>query len=139
MRHAWDTREVPFARELVEELKARRIGVGIVTRNCRKASEISLDMTQIVPDVLVCREDTARHKPNPKPLNLALSKLDARPAYSVMVGDHLMDMLGGKAAGTKTIGLLTGARPEHFFDEVKPDFVARDLAEVLDAIVHRDR
>ncbi len=139
LERARDTREVPFARELVAELKNRQIGVGVVTRNCRKASLISLGITRIIPDVLVSREDTVRHKPHPEPLRMALSKLGAAHSDSVMVGDHIMDVQSGKAAGMKTIGLLDKSRPKEFFEQVNPDFVAGDLSEVLDAIVRRDR
>ena len=139
LRHARNTQHIPFARELTITLKDRGIGVGIVTRNCRKASRISLDMAQIEPDVLVCREDTANHKPHPEPLHTALETLNARADASVMVGDHIMDVQGGKAAGMRTVGLLRDGRPEGFFDSSGPDMVARDLKEVLDAIIDRNR
>jgi len=138
MRHARETRSIPFARELVLRLKERGIRVGIVTRNCRRASETSLEMTGIRPDVLVCREDTQRHKPHPEPLRTALNALGARPEASVMVGDHLMDIQSGRAAGMRTIGFLRGTRPPDFFDGVRPDLVVRDLAEALRAIVDCD-
>lgn len=136
--HAETTTEIPFARELVDELKSRSIGVGIVTRNCRRASKMSLEMTGIVPDVLVCREDAVRYKPHPEQLQVALQTLNAGPEHSVMVGDHIMDVLSGKAAGVKTIGLLRQERPEGFFDDVQPDLVVRDLYEVFHAIVDTD-
>lgn len=139
LRHARHTREVHFARDLVERLRSRGIKVGVVTRNCRPASEISLDMARISPDTLICREDTRRHKPHPEQLHAALDTLGARAERSIMVGDHLMDVQSGRAAGMKTIGLLRGGRPPGFFDAARPDYVARSLEEVLDAIVGRDR
>ena len=138
LRHARDTQEIPFAKDLTDRLRARGIGVGIVTRNCRRASELSLSITGIGADVLVCREDSLNHKPHPEPILLALSVLHADPRNSVMVGDHIMDVQGGKAAGTKTIGFLREHRADDFFDSIEPDFVTRDLKEVLDAIIHRD-
>jgi len=138
LRHAGATREVPGARLLVSALRSRRIRVGIVTRNCRKASELSLGMVGIAPDVLVTREDSNYQKPHPEPCVSALESLRARAEASVMVGDHTMDIRTGKAAGMKTIGFLTSDRPSGFFDEVAPDLVATDLTEVLSAIVGRD-
>ena len=137
--HARNTQQIPFARELAAVLKDRGIGIGIVTRNCRKASRISLGMARIEPDVLVCREDTTRHKPHPEPLRTALAALKARARASVMVGDHIMDVQGGKAAGMRTVGFLRDNHPEDFFAAAGPDIVARDLREVLDAIIHRNR
>jgi phosphoglycolate phosphatase len=135
LRHADSTRDIPFARDLVDSLKHGGSNVGIVTRNCRKASEISLRIARIQPDVLVCRDDTAQHKPNPEPLRKALGILQARASHSVMVGDHIMDVQSGKVAGLKTIGVLREHHPPDFFDAAAPDFVAHNLREVLDAIV----
>ncbi|MCX8052921.1 MAG: HAD-IA family hydrolase [Armatimonadetes bacterium] len=134
LRHARDTREIPFARELVAELRQRGIKIGIVTRNCRQASKISLSSVGIRPDALICREDSDKHKPHPQPLIIALRALSARPEASVMVGDHLMDIESGKAAGMYTIGFLRENRPPDFFDVVQPDLVVRDLQDVLRAL-----
>ena len=135
LRHAKSTQEVPHAHELLTELRARHIPYGVVTRNCRGASWESLRLVGIVPDVLVCREDTVRHKPHPDPLRVALGIFGAHPGNSIMVGDHIMDVQSGKAAGMVTIGLLSDNRPPDFFDEIAPDFVARNLLEALNAIV----
>jgi phosphoglycolate phosphatase len=136
--HARGTTEIPFARDIIHELRSRDIGIGIVTRNCRRASEMSLEITGISVDVLICREDARRHKPHPEQLHKALEKLHARADASIMVGDHLMDVLSGQAAGMKTIGFLREDRPPDFFDTVRPDAVVRNLQEALDAIIHRD-
>ena len=138
LRHASDTQEIAFAKELVDHLRGCGIGIGIVTRNCRRASEISLSITGICADVVICREDSNNHKPHPEPILLALSTLHADPRNSIMVGDHIMDVQAGKAAGMKTIGFLREDRPRDFFDEVAPGLVACDLREVLDAIIGRD-
>lgn len=139
LRHAKATEPIPYALDAVALLRERQIKIGIVTRNCRKASELSLSMTGIAPDVLICREDSQKHKPHPEPILLALSRLNAEPGNSIMVGDHIMDVQGGKAAGLKTIGFLREDRADDFFDAVAPDFVARSLKEVLGAIIHCDR
>lgn len=138
LRHAADTREIAFARELLDDLRNRGIRTGIVTRNCRAASELSLSITGVQADIVICREDSNNHKPHPEPILLALSKLGAEPRNSIMVGDHIMDVQAGKAAGMKTIGFLRDDRPRDFFASAAPDVVAHNLREVLDAIVGRD-
>lgn len=138
LRHAHETRQIPFAREIVSHLKQRGIPVGIVTRNCRAASVISLQIAQIETDIMICREDSIRHKPHPEPVFLALSQLNAEAKSSVMVGDHIMDIKSGKAAGTRTIGFLRPDRPGDLFDEARPDFIAYNLREALDAIIGCD-
>jgi phosphoglycolate phosphatase-like HAD superfamily hydrolase len=69
-------------------------------------------------------------KPDPLHLHLALERLGVSPADAVMVGDHVMDVLGGKAAGTRTLGVLTPDRPPDFFREAAPDGVIRALPEL---------
>ena len=138
LKHASHTQEIPFARDLIIQLREKGIGIGIVTRNCRKASEMSLKIADISPDVLVCREDADKHKPHPEPLYKALDVLGARADASVMVGDHTMDIRSGKAAGMKTIGLMRDYHPDGFFDSDCPDLIAHDLKEVLRAIVDCD-
>lgn len=138
LERAHCTQEIPYAKEVVDVLKNRGVGIGIVTRNCRKASEISLGITCITPDVLICREDTTRHKPHPEQIIKALETLGANSESSIMVGDHTIDIASGKSAGVKTIGFLREYRPAEFFDKIAPDFVARSLKEVLHAVVRCD-
>ncbi|MGQ9455912.1 MAG: HAD family hydrolase [Armatimonadota bacterium] len=135
MQCAKMAKEIPGARKLVEKLRQQGIGIGVVTRNCRKASRLSLRITEIRPDVLICREDCNKHKPYPEPIFLALKKLQAEPSYSIMVGDHIMDIQSGKTAGLKTIGFLREDRPDDFFRSIRPDLVVRSLEEVMRAVI----
>jgi phosphoglycolate phosphatase-like HAD superfamily hydrolase len=48
----------------------------------------------------------------------------------VIVGDHVMDVRAGKAAGMGTVGFLAPGRPPEFFDTEAPDLVLRDLSEL---------
>jgi len=135
LKHARNTREVPYARELLDKLRARGFKVGIVTRNCRAASLISLRMVGIHPDALVCREDTALRKPHPHHVLRAMEELKCAKEHSWMVGDHIMDIESGRAAGVKTVGFLRDYRPRDFFDVVAPDAVVTNLQEVLGVVV----
>lgn len=135
MQYAKAAKEIPGARKLVEKLRQQGIGVGVVTRNCRRASRLSLRIARIQPDILICREDCDKHKPYPEPVFLALEKLQAEPSRSIMVGDHIMDIQSGKAAGLKTIGFLRDNRPDDFFHSIQPDLVVRSLEEVISAVI----
>ena len=91
---------------------------------------------RIRADVLLCREDVVRTKPSPDQLVSALRMLDAAPDRSVMVGDHIMDIVAGKSAGMRTVGVLTPGRAPDFFAKAAPDAVANDLYEILSAVIH---
>ena len=135
LRHAHDTQEIGFARELLEALRTRKVKIGVVTRNCRVASDVSIAATDLTPDLMLCREDVQQTKPHPEQLLTALSLLGALPERSVMVGDHRMDVIAGKAAGMRTVGIITPERAANFYDSAAPDAVANSLREILDAVI----
>lgn len=138
LRHSRDTKEIAYAGELLAALKSRGVKIGIVTRNCRAASEMSIQIAGLLPDVMLAREDVAKAKPHPEHLLIALSRLDASPECSVMVGDHIMDIRAGKDAGLRTIGILATSSDPGFFDELAPDAVVESLKEILDAVIDSD-
>ncbi len=134
LSHSEDARAIPSAREVIEALRDARIKVAIVTRNCRAAVLLSLELAGISSEVLLTRDDVPKAKPDPDHLLRALAMLGVPPDEAITIGDHWMDVEGGKAAGTLTIGFLRPDRPEDFFDAHKPDLVIRDLAELLGSI-----
>jgi phosphoglycolate phosphatase len=123
-------REAEGAGETLRWLMERGIRVGIITRNSPQAVRRVLGAISLPHEVLLTRADTPRVKPDPLHLHLALERLGVSPADAVMVGDHVMDVLGGKAAGTRTLGVLTPDRPPDFFREAAPDGVIRALPEL---------
>ena len=122
---------VPHTLELLHRLRELKIGIGIVTRNSRRAVLLSMERTGVFSDVLLTRDDVPLTKPDPDHLLRALDLLHVPPEESLIIGDHWMDVQAGHAAGTRTIGFLRPDRPENFFDKVHPDLVIRDLGELI--------
>ena len=120
----------PGADEALRKLKDRGIKIGIVTRNCRSAVMRAAEMADFVYDLLLTRDDVGKVKPDPQHLLDALSLLDSEPGKALMVGDHPMDILAGKRAGTKTAAVLT-LRSKEDFEEVAPDVILSGVAELL--------
>lgn len=121
----------PFAGEVLAALAERGIGTAIVTRNCRRVTEAVLALAGLSCPVILTRDDGQRHKPDPAPLHAALARLRVPPAAAVMVGNHTMDIIAGRAAGTHTVGLLLPDRPPDYFAAVAPDLVVSDLRGLL--------
>lgn len=93
---------------IAEGLRALRQGgkkLAVVTARRRYSLEIILRQTGIAQffDVLVTPEDTGRHKPDPQPALLAMARLGADPAATVMIGDAVHDIRCGAAAGIDTV------------------------------------
>jgi phosphoglycolate phosphatase-like HAD superfamily hydrolase len=96
--------------------------------------QISSERTGIYGDVLVTRDDVEKTKPHPEHLHSALKLLGVPAEQAIMVGDHFMDVMAGKAAGTRTVGFLREGRPADLFDKVQPDFIIRSLDELIHAL-----
>lgn len=59
-------------------------------------------------DVIVHAQTCTYTKPFPHPLLYAAEKVQVPPEKCLMVGDTIVDILAGKAAGMKTAGVLCG-------------------------------
>jgi len=89
------------AHELVDVLRASGRKVGIVTSKKRETARRGLAVCgfDVAFDVFVGMEDSARHKPDPEPLERALERLCMQPADACYVGDSPHDAAAGNAAG----------------------------------------
>src|SRR5260370_584667 len=74
--------------------------------------------------------------PEPLLLQEAMNILHSQPGETLMIGDSLdVDILGGKAAGTHTLLVLTGRSSRADIDRlhIVPDHVYQDLTALLQA------
>lgn len=134
LAHSDSVHIIAGALEILSALRDAGIRIGIVTRNCRNAVRVSLDRTGVFYDVLLTRDDVHNTKPHPEHLLRAMDLLGVQPDESLTIGDHWMDIQGGRAAGTRTIGFLRPDRPEGFFDVCPPDLIIRGLEELLPCV-----
>ena len=78
-------------------------------------------------------------KPRPGMLERAREELGINLGNSYMVGDRYLDVQTGRAAGARTILVMTGngrEEQEQYRDaEIQPDHFAQDLAEAVDLIL----
>ncbi|KIY49391.1 HAD-like protein [Fistulina hepatica ATCC 64428] len=123
---------LPGVVELMEELAPVRALPrplwAIVTSATREYADVAVVAAKLpIPDVFVRSDDVARGKPFPDPYLLGAEKCGVKPENCVVFEDAPPGVLSGKAAGCKTIGLLT----THSLEAVKaaqPDFIIRDLS-----------
>ncbi|MBN2582869.1 MAG: HAD family hydrolase [Planctomycetes bacterium] len=114
-------------KSLLAELQCRGILTGIITRNSRRSCETVFHRHNLQFSTLVCR-DCAPAKPSPDGILLALQHLKASPSSAVYVGDHLIDLKAGHAAGTRTV-LVTNGHDNGF--DVEADFVVHSPADII--------
>ena len=108
-------------KETLDTLKNQGIKIGIVTRNCRH-------------DVLLTRDDVKKVKPDPEHLLTALKLLDSEPKRSIMVGDHVTDIIAGKGADMKT-AWLRRPNTNPISDDISSDFVLSEIPKLLEILV----
>lgn len=95
-------------------LAARRLGLGVavLTRNGRRAVDLALArfarLTAADFDVIVTRDDAVAAKPAPDGVVHAAAALGVPPEELLVVGDFVLDMLAGRAAGAVTAFLSNG-------------------------------
>jgi pyrophosphatase PpaX len=110
-------------------LRQRGHPIGVVTSKADGLAMRGLAHSGIARfiDTIVGCDSSARHKPDPEPVLLALHRLDAAPTDAVFVGDSIHDMAAGNAAGVTTIAALWGpftradlapSNPTHFLEHV---------------------
>lgn len=74
--------------------------------------------------------DVEKPKPFPDALLVAAKKLRVPISECAIVGDSVIDIQAGKAAGAKTIAVLTGLFSRAELEAQKPDLVIADLTSL---------
>ena len=99
---------VPGCLEVLNELRAKNIQVGVITNNPRDGQEQKLKSCGIrdYVSVLVASGDLGYSKPDPRIFEYTLKKIGAGLKNSIMVGDSFdADILGAMRFGMKAIWL----------------------------------
>ena len=86
--------------------------------------------------VVVAGNDLPRSKPDPLPVQHIAEALRLEPGRVVMVGDGAQDVLAGRGAGARTVGVRDGIQPIERLLAAKPDVLLESLDE-LPAVIER--
>lgn len=146
------------AAAVVRTLRKAGLLVGVVSRNSLRGIERALenfpDLSAADFDVIASRDVPVPPKPAPDVVVYAAAVLGVDPTEVLVVGDHLLDVAAGAAAGSLTalvapesvsggeLGTHTSkpggdpGMPDVAFDgsEVDPDFLFVELAETLPVV-----
>jgi HAD superfamily hydrolase (TIGR01549 family) len=119
------------ARELLLELRQRKIPVALLTRNTRRSIEMVCSRLDLKFEITLSRED-GHFKPKPEPVWHICRQWNLSAAQVLVVGDYKYDVECGKAAGSKTVLLVQG-------DEIPEwgrgaDFFIRHLLELREIL-----
>src|SRR6476620_2519518 len=120
--------------EVLVRLKAEGRRLGIVTAKRRQTVELAFARIPIAHlfETVVGGDETARNKPDPEPLLLALERMGARADEAAYVGDAPFDIQAAKAAGLFSIGVTWGGiHARERLEAEGPDALVNKAEELL--------
>jgi HAD superfamily hydrolase (TIGR01509 family) len=132
-------RAFPGVREMLGELRAAGVAVGVVTSKARPRFDHDAERAGLdaLVDVGVCQGDTEAHKPDPAPVLRALEELGVGPEDAVMAGDTPVDVAAGAGAGVAVLGVAWGAGAPDALLGAGAAAVARDTQELTRMVLDR--
>ena len=128
---------VPGAKELVDELRARGVGIGSTTGYLRSLMDIlatEAELQGLSVDAVICPSDVPAGRPYPWMCFLNAIRLSAFPPWRlVKIGDTPVDMQEGINAGAWTIGVTASGNEvglsQSELEELRPEDRARRVQE----------
>jgi HAD superfamily hydrolase (TIGR01549 family) len=121
----------PGAKETLEELRKRKIPIGILTRNKKDNAFAVAKKHGLKFDAVVGRED-GPVKPDAFGVLHLCEKFRIKPEESLVVGDYLFDLLCARAAGAIPVLLKNHHKADEFAKHA--DFVIENIAGLLKII-----
>ena len=128
---------MPGAVTTLQTLRTMKLLTAIVSRRRHRVINEELDKFQLSSyfDTIVGREDVALLKPAPNALTLAAERLTIPIEQCLMIGDSPNDVKAGKAAGTKTVAVLTGPYAVETILIEKPDVVVDSILDLVTVLI----
>jgi len=123
---------LPGAREILVNLKGRRLRLAIFTYNNSLATEIALTRNGLKGyfELVAARDSVPRPKPNPLHLDFVLKSLTVGRDEAIVVGDSEMDIKPCKELGVRVVAISTGVRSADYLRGLSPDYLIANLSEL---------
>lgn len=132
---------MPELFEGVKEVLAalRRDGYTMAIASSRLTDSLMLFMRHHAIDgyftSVVGSDSVERHKPAPDPAYRALDELGFSPSEALVVGDMPVDIMMGRNAGTRTVGITYGNATRAELDAAAADYIINDIRELLPILI----
>jgi HAD superfamily hydrolase (TIGR01509 family) len=130
-RYHEETEAIPGSIELLQDLHARGVRLGIATSSGRALPFLDRWGVRHLFRGIVGREDVESRKPHPEPVLKCLGHLQLDPHQVLYIGDSPIDIRAGKAAGSYTAGVLTGTSTHEVLHLEDPDHILESVAGLL--------
>lgn len=122
----------PGAAELIRDLKAHGVQVGIVSSRRLPAIQSTMEKEGLIGDLAFIIGGEHVHKPKPDPQGLleAMSRMGVTPEEFLYCGDTVLDAGAAQNAGCPFCAVLNGTTPTEDFAPFSPVHISPDLIEL---------
>ncbi len=124
---------LPYAKEVVEQLKNDQIHVGIVTTKHRHRV-VSIFQLLEVPDFItdiIGGDNVVKEKPDPEGLNRMIEQWNLEKRQVLYVGDSIVDAKTARSAGVDFAAVTTGTTGFGVFKDFDCKMIMEDLRPVI--------
>ncbi len=129
---------MPHAIDVFQTIKSKGIKIGIgsgLPLLFIKSLLKHLDWDEALFDYINSSDELDFGRPHPIMIEDAIDKLALHDFHKILkVGDTLVDVLEGKAAGVKTAMVLTGTQTVKDLGMIEPDYIWESIRELLSII-----
>ena len=125
-------KEIEGVRNALEVL-CGRYKLGVITGLTRREAFTILDHFRLSRffQVILTLDDYVVPRPAPDCVLTALNKLGLGAGECIYVGDTNDDVKAGKAAGVKTVAVLSGVQPKELLKKENPDFMIKSIKSIF--------
>lgn len=123
----------PHVLETIKALHDRGLQLAICSSRGRPTLEgfVKTFRLEDYVSMVVSANDVEHHKPNPEPVQKILAALGIKPDEAVVVGDASYDILMGRSAGCRTVGVTYGNQSAADLLAAGADVLIDDFAQLL--------
>jgi N-acetyl-D-muramate 6-phosphate phosphatase len=127
---------IPGIEQVLQKLHTT-FQLAVVSARGQNGTTAFLEQFDLQPlfSTVITAHSCRKSKPHPEPLLLAARRMDVRPHECVMIGDTVMDIRAGKAAGCQTIGVLCGFGTPQELKAAGADMLLASTVEVADFLL----
>jgi len=110
--------------------------IAAFTRSGLKEANLAFNIHKIENffELVITRDNNIKVKPEPDQIVMISDKLKVKPERILVVGDHPYDILAGKKAGTKTLGVLSGIAPKEDLIKAGADSILESVTDLEEFI-----
>lgn len=131
-----EIRAHPGIEALISSLHQAGVPLAVYSGANQRSATMRIGHTGLLKyfDVVLGGDEVERHKPDPEGLFRLLDHFRVAPESTIYIGDMVVDILAGKAAGMRTAAVTWGFNETEKLRAAAPDYLI-EKTETLEAIL----